>query len=194
MIYLADPLYNPEFSSSITSSTKLGPGVTLAKFLGSKGGRVQLEQLTVDKKQLARNLYLHAEVIKRSGESSLLETCRLIVSEGVYKPFQGEMVTPESYNDTRQTGRTIIYQVINRKGETDISKSFELAEYWKDYLQYDLLALDYDTYDPSGSLTTSIILTMPEVPSSFDIKFQRGVLTSYNGQLLSLNELVEVEV
>lgn len=194
MIYLADPLYNPDFSSVITSSTKLGQGVTLAKFLGSRGGRVQLEQLSVDKKQLARNLYLHAEAIKRAGESSILETHRLIVSEGVYLPFSGETVTPDSYNDTKQTGRTVVYQVINRQGSTDISKSFDLAEYWKDYLQYDLLALDYDTYNPDGSLTTSIILTMPNVPSTFDITFQKGLLTSYNGQLLSLNELVEVEV
>ena len=56
MIILPDPVYNPNFLSSITSSTKLGPGVTLAKFLGAPGSRLQFERISGDKNQIARNI------------------------------------------------------------------------------------------------------------------------------------------
>src|SRR5210317_1562385 len=98
MIYLVDPSYNPNFQNEITSSTKLGPGITMAKFLGSRGTRVQLEQVRVDKKSLARQLYLQAEAMLTVKKNLLFNFNRLVVAEGVYVPSQGELMDGSGYN------------------------------------------------------------------------------------------------
>ena len=116
-------------------------------------------------------------------------------------------------NELRRTGRAIGYQLIDKNGKTDPRKSFDLAVYWKDYLDYNELELAYDTFDPSGELTTSIILTMPKVPESFEVDFndREGVdlelesllgdsgrsdgyrlKTTYNGEVQTKNELLEI--
>jgi hypothetical protein len=53
---LPDPKYNPSNSGGITSGTKLGPGITMAKFLGARGSRTNLEkhdEVFSDRLQLA---------------------------------------------------------------------------------------------------------------------------------------------
>ena len=40
MIYIPDPLYNPEFVEKITSRVKLAPGISISKFLGGYGDQV----------------------------------------------------------------------------------------------------------------------------------------------------------
>ena len=97
-----------------------------------------------------------------------------------------------SINDLRRTGRAIGYQLIDKNGKTDPRKSFDLAVVWKDYLDYDKLTLDYDTFDPSGALTCSIVLEMPEVPTSWDVSYRYGLETTYNGALQTVNELLEI--
>ena len=37
----------------------------------------------------------------------------------------------------------IHYEVIGRDGKIDLEKTFDVAEYWKDYIQYDELKLDH---------------------------------------------------
>lgn len=192
MIYLVDPSYNPNFKSSITSSTKLAQGITCAKFLGSPGTRVQFDQISGDTKQIARNLYLHAQAIRSAQQNSDFNNHRIIVAEGVYVPTLKENVTPESINDFKQQGRAVVYQLIGKNGKIDHRKTFDLAVYWKDYLKFDKLILDYDTYDPSDELSSQIILVMPNVNESFDISFKREVETVYNGKLQSKNELLEI--
>ena len=48
MKILVDPQYNPEFESTITSATKLGPGITCAKFLGARGSRTTSQTVYVN--------------------------------------------------------------------------------------------------------------------------------------------------
>lgn len=190
MIYMVDPIYNPNFRDSISSSTKLGPGITCAKFLGAAGSRVQFEQLDVDRKLVARQLYLQAEAVRAVQNNPEFNENRLIVSEGIYKGAQFETVS--GINKMKETGRAIVYQLMNTKGEIDIEKTFDLALYWKDYIDFDEMILDYDTYDPSGKLCSQIILVMPVANETFDITFERKIKTEMNGTLLSLNELIEV--
>ena len=231
MKILVDPQYNP--SGNITSSTKLGPGITCAKFLGAVGSRTQFDRLynedftgPVDRAQVARNLILHARAMNMVLSNPEFAQHRLIVSDGIYEPYQdftaegyfGEVPLTGSINDLRRTGRAIGYQLIDKNGKTDPRKSFDLAVYWKDYLDYNELELAYDTFDPSGELTASIILTMPRVPESFDVTFndREGVdfellrllgdteseinmqfdgyrlKTTYNGTLQARNELLEI--
>jgi len=192
MIYLPDPIYNPNFFNDINSSTKLGPGISIIKFLGAKGSRLQFERIKFDKFQIARNLYLHAELIKKTTVNSDFDDYRLVVAEGIYVPAEKETVTAQSVNDLKQSGRAVVYQLYGTNGKIDFSKSFDLAVYWKDYCDYEKIILDYDTYDPSGEPSCQIVAVMPNVPESFDISFQRKVETTFNTKLQSSNELVEI--
>lgn len=238
---LVDPNYNPNLQTPITSSTKLGVGITCAKFLGAKGSRTTFSKLyrddffgSVDRVQVARNLVLHAHAMNSILGNMDYVQHRLIVSEGIYAPnprfetteqevatesqaqaiaqsiqgatygqssgqwivqvpvYSGEVPTAGSINDLRRTGRAIVYQLIDRDGNPDPKKSFDLAEFWKDYIDYDKLTLDYDTFDPDESLNVSIILEMPEVPVDFDVSFGYGLETTYNGEVQTINELLEI--
>lgn len=241
MKILVDPQYNPEFASSITSATKLGPGISMAKFLGSKGSRTQLKKLyaknfygSADYKQIARNLVLHAHAILSISGNLAFANHRLIVSEGIYEPspqfitletyfsteeeakneakgfdgasygkterrwvvtapyYVGEKPSPNSINDLKRTGRAVVYQLIDKNGKIDHQKTFDLAVFWKDYINYDKLILDYDTFDPNDELAAQIVLVMPEVPQSYDVSFSFDVETTYNGELQAKNELLEI--
>jgi len=241
MKILVDPQYNPELQPQITSATKLGPGITCAKFLGARGSRTQFEKLyapgffgAADRKQIARNLVLHANAMQAIIGNPSFYQHRLVVSEGIYEPnpsfetqeipagseiaaralakansggsygngpdgwvakiplYVGERPTPGGVNDLRRTGRAIVYQLINKEGKTDPRTSFDLALFWKDYIDYDKLTLDYDTFDPNGDLTCQIVLEMPEVPPSFEVSFAYNIETTYNGELQAKNEILEI--
>lgn len=241
MKILVDPEHNPELQSKITSSTKLGIGITCAKFLGSKGSQTQFEKLyaenffnSADRNQIARNLVLHSHAINAAYSNPDFAQHRLIVSDGIYEPnpkfemtelpagteenaksisttvpkssygkgpdgwiarvpvYMGERPTPDSKNDLRRDGRAIGYQLIDKQGKTDPRKSFDLALFWKDYIDYDKLSLDFDTFDPNGDLTTTIFLQIPQVPTSWEVKYKYDLETTYNGELQAKNELLEI--
>lgn len=238
---LIDPQYNPEHQKTITSSTKLGPGITCAKFLGARGSRTQFEKLyakgffgSADRKQIARNLTLHARALQSIAGNPDFANHRLIVSEGIYEPnpkfetqeipagseaaakkiarsndgatygkgpdgwvarvpiYIGEQPTANGINDKRREGRAIVYQLIDGNGKTDPRKTYDLAAYWADYLDYDKLTLDYDTFDPSGELTSQIVVETPEVPTTWKVSFKYNVATYYNGALQSEGDLLEI--
>jgi hypothetical protein len=195
MIIVPDHKYNPNFldPTSISSGTKLAPGVTIAKFLGAYGDRTSFTHITSSEQraQIARNLYLQAEIYRTiNGNLDLFNDVRLIVSEGIYR--EGPFETVGGDNIKKQDGRIVVYQVVDREGKIDHEKTFDVAEYWKDYVFYENLTLEYDTYNPDGSLTSQIVVEVPMVPESFSMKFGRNVQTVYNGTLFSKNELVEV--
>jgi hypothetical protein len=194
MIILADPRYNPNFKneSDIKSELRLTPGVTLSKFLGSYSDPTPLRRYTGDKKQLARNLYLHAELLRSiNNDNKLFKDVTVIVSEGVYLPRVGD-ASPAGDNLLKNEGRLVVYQVVDTKGEIDHDRTFDVAEFWKDYAHFDKLALEYDTLDVNGKLNSQIAVTLPTVPESFDMSFGYEVETLYNFNLLSSNELIEV--
>jgi|TARA_R110000803_G_scaffold46198_4_gene96982 hypothetical protein len=191
MIILPDPVYNPNFQTSITSGTKLGPGISIAKFLGAPGSRIQFERISGDRNQIARNLYLQTEIMRAAINNLQFNDHRLIVAEGLYVPATNENVSQEDINNDKQTGRAVVYQLIGKNGEIDHEKTFDLAVYWKDYTNYDKLILDYDTFDPSGKLSSQIIVVVPNCPESFDISSLGEVETVFNQKLMTKNELVE---
>jgi len=257
MIIPVDPNYNPNLQIVISSATKLAPGITCAKFLGSRGSGTQFEKLynedftgEADRRQIARNLYVHAQAMRSIVDVPAFRYHRLIVSEGIYEPtpqfeysvgdttkkvtrslsyeeqqaLAVQLADPEQYdaviaqlesetktievkntliaeyvgekpagiNALKRTGQAIVYQLINRDGVTDESKTFDLAVYWKDYIDYDKIILDYDTYDISGRLTSQIVLQIPEIPHSYEVSFARQVETRFNGELQSKADLVEI--
>lgn len=197
MIVLPDQKFNPNFQDIILSSTKLAPGVALAKFLGTKGNPCSLTTVPkyqndqTERKQLARNLYLHAELFRSvNGNTDMFKDVRLIVTEGVYRG--GPIETVAGDNLTKQEGRLVVYKVIDEEGKIDYERTFDLAVFWKDYMNYDKLSLEYDMWNPNGVLNAQIAVETPKVPESFDVSFGGKVQTNFNGSLLSADELTEV--
>ena len=116
---------------------------------------------------------------------------RLIVSEGIYRAGPTEFLGGD--NIKKADGRTVVYQVIDPDGKVNHERTYEVAEYWKDYNFFEKLTLDYDTLNPDGSLTSQIVVEMPTVlGASYDVNFNMFIDTVYNGRLLSVNELIEV--
>lgn len=205
MNILLDPKYNPT-GKQVTSKLKLGPGISMAKFLGARGSRTQIKKLynegfngSPDLDQIARNLVLHAHILQSIVGNDEYQQHRLVVSEGIYEPnpkfdiagnYIGER--PSGILKKRRTGEAVVYQLINRDGMTDPVKTFDLAVYWKDYIGYDKLTLDYDTFDPDGSLTCQIVVETPVVPESFEVSYKYDIETRYNGELQTKNELLEI--
>ena len=192
-----DANYNPNFADTIDSGLKLSPGVSLSKFLGSKGNPCSLTtikkyQTDQDaRKQLARNLYLHAELFRMiNSNTDMFKDVRLVVIEGVYRG--GPLETVAGDNIKKQDGELVVYRLIDESGQIDFERTFDLAEYWKDYGNYNKITLEYDNWNPDGSLTAQIAIEVPKVPEDFTVYFKGEVETNYNGQLFAKNELIEV--
>ena len=189
---IPDPLYNPDFLSTITSATKLAPGVSIAKFLGSIDHPTPLSFIKDEqqKRDLARQLYLHAEVMRTiSTNKANFSDYRLIVKEGVYRP--GPQETPKGLNALKLFGLAVVYDLVDNKGVSDLPVLFDLAEYWKDTLYFDKMILSYDTYDPSKELDGQIVLIMPQIDEDWTGVFNREVETHFNGRKMANGELVE---
>jgi hypothetical protein len=90
-------------------------------------------------------------------------------------------------------GRSVIYELVNKgSGEVETSKTYDLAVYLKDFIPFDRLILDYDTYDPSGKLMASIIITTPTIPENYiNIKWNNKIETRNNNVVIA-PDLVEV--
>ncbi len=194
MIILVDPVYNPNNQGQITSATKLGPGVTIAKFLGAYGDKTPFNHVVTNtaRQQIARHLYLQAEAMRIiNGNTVNFNDVRMVVSEGLYKLREGDLndITMQKKAD----GRLVYYQIVDQEGNISLEKTFDVAEYLKDYIKFKALYLDYDNYNPDGSLTAQIGIEFPTTPESFDILFDGKVETYFNNHLQSKNELVEIE-
>jgi hypothetical protein len=197
MIIAPDPRYNPNPKSVITAATKLAPGIALGKFLGGYGDRVNINHIQGldNKKQVARNLYLHAEIMRTvATNQAQFDDYRLVVAEGLYRKGPGEVITPGSVNDLATVGRAVVYELRDNTGRLAVSKTFDLAAYWKDRVNFDLMILDYDTFHPNGSLNVQIVVTVPNVPSNFEVVYKNRIETYFNGKPQAVNELVEVKL
>lgn len=190
-----DPVYNPNNAARIYSGTKLARGVTIGKFLGGAGEVTTLNHITsaTDRLQLARQLYLQAYAMNTINENEgKFRDHRLIVVEGLYIKGANETLVSGGLNDLATKGQVVVYQLLDMNGRPDHAKMFDMAVYWKDSLLYDKLILDYDTFNPDGSLECHVILQMPVIGADFTAKFSKDLETRYNGNLQTAGELVEI--
>lgn len=201
--------YNVNNAQDITLSTALGPGVKMAKFLDGPSSADFRNLPLNDRRQLARNYYLHTQIIKyvmnRPGpQANDFADFRLVVVEGFYKParyglpfgvtLQVETLTEGSNLWKRSKGRLVVYELLDDQGNIDPDATFELATYLKDKCShlYDKLVLDYDEYDPTGKLNVQIMIEISDVPEDFSINSKGLVETMYNGTLQGKNSIIEV--
>jgi hypothetical protein len=193
MNYVPDPVYNPEFRNRISARTKLAPGIALAKFLGGYGDPVTIDHIDDqgERLKLAKQYYLHAEAMRRMKDNEEFINYRLVVAEGLYKKGLNETLDVESINGLCEKGQAVIYELRNQKGEIDTDKTFDLALYWMQNLDFEKMILDYDIFDPSGDLYACIVLIMPKILAPWNISFKNNVETRFNTHVQSTNELIE---
>ena len=192
---IPNPLFDPERKKIITKRTKLARGINIAKFLGGHGDPITIEHMADDDRvEMAKYLYLHAQMMRSIAEDdSEFDEYRLIVSEGVYKIGQQEVITPGSVNDYRSYGRAIVYELRNRQGKIAFDQTFRLAAWWKDSQQYERMILDYDTYNRDGSLNVQIIIIMPELSTfGYTANYTNKLETRYNNYVQATGELIEI--
>lgn len=195
MIYTPDPLYNPEFQKEINGRTKLAPGITLSKFLGGYGDQWTINHIVNrdDRLEIAKQLYMQAQAMRIvATDEGQFADLRLIVAEGWYRAGPNEVLDPTSINYKMTQGRAVVYELINEEGEVELDKTFDLAVYWKDNLKFEKLILDYDIYEPDGSLNAQIILIMPKVGSNWSVNYKNQIETRYNNYIQG-QELIEVK-
>lgn len=196
MKLLPNPLYDPETQVPLSSKTKLEKGITIAKFLGSYGDKTSFRHIKYEdvRRQIARNLTLHAKALTIiNSNTEIFRNVRVIVSEGIYnrRPIDTKNKTMEA----KASGQLVYYQVINADGNIDFEKTFDVAVFWKDNLNFQEMYLDYDEYNPNGNLSAQIGILMPQVPENYEIKdnkFKRSLFTIYNNKIQTKRELVEI--
>ena len=196
--FYIDGKYNPLFQDSITSKTKLAPGITMATFLGGVGDPVTLTHILEENERLilAKQYAIHANAMKTINGLEAVEEFkdfRLQVVEGLYRPEPGEdLDVSDGVNYMMSRGFAVVYELVNLKGKSAVEKTFDLAVYWKDNLQFDKLILDYDNYNPDLTLNAQIILVMPEIIPPWNVTYKNEVETRYNNRNQATNELLEV--
>ena len=194
---LPEPNFNPVFADEITSRTRLAPGITMATFLGGSGDPVTLTHILDDnvRLKLAKQYTLHARVLRSVNSFTAVKEFkdfRLQVAEGLYRAEEGEELdVSDGINFLMSRGRAVVYELINMKGEIAIEKTFDLAVYLKDTLNFEKLILDYDNYNPDGSLNAQIIIIMPEITPPWTVTYKNEVETRYNNFSQVTNELME---
>ena len=190
-------IYNPVFQPEITAKTKLGPGIPMSSFFGWSDA-VTINQITKrsDRLTLAKQYYLHAEAmatINSTIGSKQFEDFRLIVSEGFYQVGPSESLdVSDGICHLKTTGQAVVYELRNTKGDIAFSKTFDLAVYWANTLDFEKLILNYDTYNPDGSLHADIVLIMPEIIAPWSVRYENIVETRFNNNVQTTNELMEI--
>ena len=192
--------YDPGNQPTISGRTRLTQTTTLAKFLGSHSDPNGLSHLSnSDKLLLAKQYYLHAEVIELINSSPGLrgakgfENFRMVVSEGYYGEGPSEdLDVTDGINYLKTNGRAVVYELINQKGEIAFDKTFDLAVYLKNNIEYEKLILNYDSYNPYGTLHVDIILIMPEIISPWSVTYNNIIETRFNNSVQATGELLEI--
>ena len=195
-----DAQYDPTFQPSITGRTRLAQSITLSKFLGSYSDPNTLNHLTnADKLLLAKQYYLHAQVLQSINSSPGLrgvkgfEKFRMIVSEGYYREGPDEdLDVTDGINYLKTNGRAVVYELIGQDGKIAFDKTFDLAVYLKNNINYDKLILSYDSYNPDGTLHVDIVLIMPEVISPWNVTYNKIIETRFNNSVQTTGELLEI--
>lgn len=194
-IYIPDIQYVPENFDTIDASTPLGRGIALGKFLGGEGDPVTLSHITTleERRQIARNLLPQAEIIRRvNDDTSQFSDFNLVVVEGLYKPGVSENMEADGINELASKGRAVVYELRDTNGQVNEEKTFDLVTHMAFQYQFEKIILDYDTYDPNGSLNVQIIVVMPEIPQHYSVSFENIVHTAFNNSIQSTGELVEI--
>lgn len=187
--------YNPEFQSKITNKTKLAIGVTMAKFLGGYGSASNMNHISDDNERMkiAKQYTMQANVMRKvMTNQSKFNEYRLVVAEGLYKKAPNETIEIDSINDLKSKGRAVVYELRDLNGNIAHEKTFDLAVYLKDNLEFEKMILSHDSYNPDRSIVTQLIIIMPEIIPAWTVTYKNEIQTMYNNNVQTNGELVEI--
>ncbi len=187
--------YNPEFQSKITNKTKLAIGITMAKFLGGYGSASNMNHVSDDNERIkiAKQYTMQANAMRKiMTNQAKFNEYRLVVAEGLYKKSQNETIELDSINELKSKGRAVVYELRDLNGQIAHEKTFDLAVYWKDNLEFEKMILSYDSYNPDRSIVTQLILVMPEIIPAWTVSYKNEIQTMYNNNVQTNGELVEI--
>lgn len=193
-VYSVTAKFNPNNLTEITHNTLLGRGIPISKFTGAVGNKTTLNHIT-DKNtrlQIARNLLVQANIIELFRFLGSMKGFNLVVAEGIYQPGPGETPTPESFNDLAQTGRAVAYEIYAQGGGIALDKLYDFAEFLKDSYSYNKLGLAYDKFNPDGKLHAQLIVEIPNIPASYRATYDMQLETTFNSEIQSSSDLVEI--
>ena len=185
-------------ADNVNNATKLAPGITMSTFLSGSGEATNFNTTRrEDRAKIARNLQANAYAMKwvnNNRTSGAFSDYTLNVVEGYYVPSQAESLEADDIKDLATKGRAVVYELINNNsGQVDDRKTYELAVYLKDIIQYDKLILDYDNYAPDGSINVQMIITVPEINENYTTTFDRQIETRFNNSVQSNSDFIEVQ-
>jgi hypothetical protein len=201
---LTDYNFSPEYiigdSINVSRAIQLATGIYLSTFTGGIGQVGRLSTIPIENRaQYARNLQPNAELLRRirSNRENDFKNHRLIVVEALYNPEPAEINSDgwdTSINKYRSEGRAVVYELHDSTGKIDAAKTFDLAVYLKTVTSFEKLILDYDTYEPDGSLNAQLIFVTPRLNESYEVtdgNWFKAIETRFNGRVTSSSDLVE---
>ena len=194
-LFNIDPAYNPERAGKITPQTKLGPGITLAKFLGGYGSAGNMNHITDDTERLdlAKNYAIHASLIRKiQSNQKSFNNHRMVVVEGLYKPAPDEEMTIDDINYLKSKGRAVVYELRGLDGLISQEKTFDAALYLKENSGFEKMILGYDRFNPDGAMTTQLTIITPVIVPSWEVNYTNQLETRYNHSGLTTGELTEL--
>jgi len=193
---------------TVTTNTLINHNTSIGKFIGTDDhGKFNLLSNPA-KQQIAKNYFIISELMKTVSNSNHtpteFENYSLKVVEGYYSPetygigppgkLQQEKLSDGGILDLRNKGRALVFELNDQTGNIDLNATFDLAKAWSEVGYFDMLTLDYDSYDPFGTLNAQIIIEIPDITSFTGIRFKRDVQTLYNNNVQSNDALVEIKI
>jgi hypothetical protein len=146
------------------------------------------------RKNIARNLQIHAWYLSQVNSGAVFDNSlyQFKVQRGFYNPGPTESPSSGSVNALATEGRAVVYELVSKgNGQVDVAKTYDLALYLKDFLPFEKLILDYDTYNPNGEITASIIIITPNFPKTYTgVRYLNQVETRFNNKVQSSNSLI----
>ncbi len=190
--------------TDVTSTTILNKPVSMARFIGANDAGSFKSLSLADKKQIAKNYLIQTHITKYAmGTSGKFSAYKLKAVEGFYaKELYGkggagglltETLTAGGLLDLRNKGQAVVYELYGPDGKMDPEVTFDLACNIAEIGLFDKLTLDYDIFNPDGSMNVQIIIETPIVTKPESVTFKRLVQTTFNNGLQSADSLVELE-
>ena len=187
--FLPNTQYNPFVSmheaGEVSGQTMLTKNIPLGTYLSGETQKTNFDNIKLqDLGEMLKYAYVQAEMLKAARSRPEFQGYDIKVEDGIYVYEDIETRTVGDLADYGAYARAISYTVKYFKtGETDILKTFQLAEYWAGLPWYGKIQVDYYTFEGDTKIRTFLIL--PELDNTYNGNWTRRLNTSFNLKTMS---------
>ena len=187
--FLPNTQYNPFVSmheaGEVSGQTMLTKNIPLGTYLSGETQKTNFDNIKLqDLGEMLKYAYVQAEMLKAARSRPEFQGYDIKVEDGIYVYEDVETRTAGDLADYGAYARAISYTVKYFKtGETDILKTFQLAEYWAGLPWYGKIQVDYYTFEGDTKIRTFLIL--PELNNAYNGNWTRRLNTSFNLKTMS---------